>query len=637
MKIRAAVLGALITLSPTVAIADSPDGSVLINLLDVAEPRADASLLAPQSQRSTGGYSLLTAPLETDEFFVAGVTWEGPAPTAVDIRVLEHGQWGAWYALEIETGEGGRDGTEPFIAGGAEGIQVRISGDVIPKDLDLALLDGHGADNVREEAPSEASTVPLPGTESARAINADEPASEPLLETGGAGAAEPLTQADVEALAAVAAPRVIARAGWGETRVPPAWKPSYANLGSAVIHHTAGSNTYTASQAPSVVRSIHDYHTYSWGRGWDDIGYNFLVDRFGTIYEGRYGTLASAKGKMVVGGHAAPANTGSVGISVMGTYTGSVQPSASSITAIEDIIAWQFSAAGLDPEGTWTFYNSNLGRYSTVPAVLGHRDVSSTVCPGNIYPLLPSLRRSVAAKIDSAGEPVRGDNDLAIYKTNDFGPVANSIQYFGKTGDELYVGNILGNGDLPFIRRGNTFILAEGPGSPTSTRTYTLGTAGQEVYTGDIRGSGKEAIILRSGNRFDIYEDPSTNRPTSSINFGRAGDEVFVFDWDGDGMDEIAVRRGNTFYLKWMVTSGNADREINYGRRGDEVYVGSWSSNAVETITVRRGNTYYMNYTNSSGVADKQFNYGKVSDRVVVGDWDRDGRDGLGVVRDLSK
>lgn len=652
MKVRAAVLGSILVLTPTAAVAESADGPAVINLLDTADietssahaddlsssPGVQGSLDSSDSPGAADGYQLLTDPLGVDEFYVAGVTWEGKAPQSVEIRVLEAEQWGDWYSLEIEVDEGGRDGTEPFIAGGADGIQVRITGDELPADLALALTDGDGGESPREEDPAPAAVAPMPGTELDRAVNADDVISEPLLplsadapEVRSEAQAEPMTQS----LATVPAPRVIKRSEWGENRVPPLWKPASVNLGGAVIHHTAGSNSYTQQQAPGVVKGIHDYHTYSWGRGWDDIGYNFLVDRFGNVYEGRYGSLASERGKMIVGGHAAPANTGSVGISVMGTYAGTVQPSAASMTAIENIIAWQFSEAGVDPQGTWTFYNSRLGRNSTVPAILGHRDVSATVCPGNIYPLLPSLRRTVATKISNAATPWYGE-DLALYKTNDFSPIANSVQRFGESGDELYVGNVLGNGDLPFIRRGNTFIFAEGPGSPTATRTHTLGRPGQEVFTGDIEGRGRDAIILRSGNQFDIYENPAVNTPTRSIRYGRAGDDVYVFDWDGDSKDEIAVRRGNTFYLKWMVTSGNADREIDYGREGDEVYVGRWSRSANETITVRRGHRYYMSYSNVSGNADREFGYGRATDHVVVGDWDGDGLDGLGVVRDLK-
>ncbi|WP_082418286.1 peptidoglycan recognition protein family protein [Flaviflexus massiliensis] len=648
MKFRSAALVTILLATPTLAIADTPNGVTVIDLHSA--PQTDQSSLSPatgeqsSSLRTMGavdGYEILTQPLEADEFFVAGVTWEGTAPDGVDIRVLENGAWSDWYALELEIGEGGNDGTEAFIAGGAEGVQARIAGASLPSELNLVLTSGNGGEAVEETAPEAAAVAPASGTDAAESINADEVGPEKLMSTGPEGisedaVAQPRTMS-VQSTAKVPAPAVVSRAEWGETRVPPAWTPQYAKLGGAVIHHTAGTNNYTQAQAPGVVRSVHDYHTYDSGRGWDDIGYNYLVDKYGTIYEGRYGTLLSTGDQMVVGGHAAPANTGSMGISVMGNYTGSVQPTQASITSIENIIAWKFSEAGVNPKGTWTFYNSRTGTNQTVNAILGHRDVSSTVCPGNIYPLLSNIRNNVQTKIDSAGKPVRGDNDLVLYRTNDFSPISTDIQYFGKTGDEFYVGNVLGYGDLPFTRRGNLFTFATGPTSPTSTQKYTIGTVGQQVFTGDLDGDGGESLILRTGNRFDIYDNPAVNKPTRSINYGRSGDEVFVFDWDGDGNDEIAVRRGNAFHLKWMVTSGNADKVINYGRVGDEVYVGNWNGGSIDTITVRRGNTYHMSYSNVSGNADRKFNYGKATDNVVVGDWDRDGKDGIGVVRDLTK
>lgn len=149
MKVRSAVLGSILVLTPTAALADSADGAAVINLLEAADIEISStspdvrlstdSATSPASDSSGAddGYQILTAPLGVDEFFVAGVTWEGAAPESVDIRVFEGAQWGDWYSLEIETGEGGRDGTEPFIAGGADGVQVRIAGDTLPADLDL--------------------------------------------------------------------------------------------------------------------------------------------------------------------------------------------------------------------------------------------------------------------------------------------------------------------------------------------------------------------------------------------------------------------------------------------------------------------------------------------------------------------
>ena len=110
-------------------------------------------------------------------------------------------------------------------------------------------------------------------------------------------------------------PAIVSRAAWGANesirRAPPSYAPS---VRFAIVHHTAGTNTYSRDEAAAIVRGIQLYHVR--GNGWNDIGYNFLVDRFGTIYEGRYGGVD----RNVVGAHALGFNTGSTGIALLGTY-----------------------------------------------------------------------------------------------------------------------------------------------------------------------------------------------------------------------------------------------------------------------------------------------------------------------------
>lgn len=614
----------------------SPDGAVEDEETEQPgaseDPDGDGE---PSALRDTGpGYEVVTAPLETDEFLVAGVVWTGENPDQVDIRVLEDRQWTDWYTLDVEKGDEGTPGTEAFITSGATGIQVRLTGSTVPTSLDLALTSG-GAEEAELATPEESAIEPGAGSLSDPAVN-DVATDDFFVPQEGEVTQASYTPApQVQSIlgTSVAAPRIVSRSGWGMERVPRAWKPSYVELRGAVIHHTAGTNNYTEDKAPQIVRSVHDYHTYSWGRGWDDIGYNYLVDKYGNIYEGRYGTQLSGPGKMVIGGHAAPANRGSVGISVMGTYTGSVQPTSTILTALEDVIAWQFSRAGISATDTWTYVDRS-GVTRRVPAIIGHRDVSNTTCPGNIYQHLDRIRNGVQRRESNQWSWSRPNvGAVKIYKTDDFSPRSTNVQHFGARNHEIYSGNVLGRGDLPFARSGNRFYFADSASSPTTVTEVQLGSSTQEVYVGDLNGSGRDSVILRTGNRFDIYDDVTVNRPTRSINFGRRGDDVFVFDWDGDGKDEIAVRRGNKFYLKWTTESGNADRVIGYGRVGDEVYVGNWNNGRYDTITVRRGNTYYMSYSIRSGWADRKFNYGRATDEVIVGDWNRDGRDGVAVVR----
>ena len=145
------------------------------------------------------------------------------------------------------------------------------------------------------------------------------------------------------------APPIVPRTSWGADERIRRGPPSYAaDVRFAVVHHTAGKNAYSRSEAPAIVRGIQLFHVK--GNGWNDIGYNFLVDRFGTIYEGRYGGVD----RNVIGAHAMGFNTGSVGIALLGTYENSA-PSAAAEDAIARIIAWRLDVAHVDPTAFLTF------------------------------------------------------------------------------------------------------------------------------------------------------------------------------------------------------------------------------------------------------------------------------------------
>ena len=141
------------------------------------------------------------------------------------------------------------------------------------------------------------------------------------------------------------APHIVTRLEWGADESLRSGRPDYARVKMAFVHHTASGNTYTAAEAAAVVRAIYAYHTRS--LGWSDIGYNFLVDRFGTIYEGRYGGMK----KGVVGAHVLGFNTGSTGISVTGNFAGDAPPTAA-LASLEKLLAWKLKIHHLDPRGT---------------------------------------------------------------------------------------------------------------------------------------------------------------------------------------------------------------------------------------------------------------------------------------------
>lgn len=357
---------------------------------------------------STDVYDLFTAPLAVEEYSVAGITWSGNWPASVEIRVEVDGEWLDWYSLEMEKTADGNGATEPYMAAGASGIQVRAQYATAPSDFQVHLETGVGNGGTEEEADVEvADEQPAPSSTYEEATN-DSDAVQPtsLLSDLARIDNASLTMIPKGVIApdfatTLSAPKVVSRSEWGAP-AKASWRPTTVKLTGAIIHHTAGTNTYTQAQSADLVRGIWNYHTF--GQGWGDIGYNFLVDKYGTIYEGREGTLTAQPGYMSVGAHAAPANTNSVGISVMGEYT-KIQPTTESIDSVVDVLAWQFSMANINPLGTRT-YTTNAGATKTISTVAGHKDVSATACPGLIYNQLGAIRHAVAEKLSVTDAPL---------------------------------------------------------------------------------------------------------------------------------------------------------------------------------------------------------------------------------------
>ena len=128
-----------------------------------------------------------------------------------------------------------------------------------------------------------------------------------------------VTAVPARTLTQAGTPAIVTRAAWGANEEIVRARPSLAPaVRLAVIHHTAGTNSYTRAQAAAIVRGIEVYHVQ--GNGWNDIGYNFLVDRFGTVYEGRGGGIE----RNVIGAHAEGFNTGTTGIALLGNYLSAV-------------------------------------------------------------------------------------------------------------------------------------------------------------------------------------------------------------------------------------------------------------------------------------------------------------------------
>ena len=200
-----------------------------------------------------------------------------------------------------------------------------------------------------------------------------------------------------EAEALTSTPAIITRKRWGANE---SWReccPKYApSVQMAFVHHTVGTNSYSRSQSAAIVRSVYRYHTSN--RGWSDIGYNFLVDRYGQIFEGRYGGMT----RPVIGAHVKGFNTGSTGISLMGTFT-SATPTSAMQNALKRLLAWKLDTHHVPPVGKVTMTSLGnpkfpRGKKVSFNRISGHRDGQQTACPGaKAYALLPSIRSGVNA------------------------------------------------------------------------------------------------------------------------------------------------------------------------------------------------------------------------------------------------
>jgi hypothetical protein len=207
---------------------------------------------------------------------------------------------------------------------------------------------------------------------------------------------EPAEAAPVAARAS--APAIIRRSEWGADESIVRAPPWYADrLRLAIVHHTAGTNDYTAAQSAAIVRGIQRYHVLA--NGWNDIGYNFLVDKYGQVFEGRGGGIAQPVG----GAHAQGFNTGSTGVAVLGTYsTRDITTAARS--ALVKLLSWRLDVAHVDPVRALTFVSYGSDRFPAgtavrLRAVSGHRDTAYTSCPGTIlYGRLGQIAQAAAAR-----------------------------------------------------------------------------------------------------------------------------------------------------------------------------------------------------------------------------------------------
>jgi hypothetical protein len=191
-------------------------------------------------------------------------------------------------------------------------------------------------------------------------------------------------------------PPIITQAQWGASTDYDGTPEYGTEIKAAVVHHTGvdSDNKISCGQSRARLRTIQQEH---FARGYFDLGYNFVVDRCGQIFEGRSGGVDLP----VIGAHDIGFNTNTVGISYLGNYE-SAKPARAGLDAIARIVAWKFGMYGIDPTGKVTLTSGSdagvdgnkiaKGTSITLPRVFGHRDTNNTACPGaNLYPKLSRI------------------------------------------------------------------------------------------------------------------------------------------------------------------------------------------------------------------------------------------------------
>lgn len=345
--------------------------------------RALAALAAPPSPRlsehpvghlAAGAARTIRLGRSAD---LVGLQWRAPARAGMEVRFrVQGGRWTRWVSAE---GHGhGPDRPppgdtflgEPLWTGGVRELQLRAARAV--SGVRVHLVDVSGGVGARR-----------------------------LLDGHlAAAAAAALPLASPQLAAGPGQPPIIARRAWARRLSPPRVAPRYGAVRMAFVHHTENPNGYAPGEVPAMLRAIYAFHRYV--HGWNDIGYNFVVDLYGRIFEARAGGIDEP----VVGAQAGGYNLVSSGVAVLGTFSG-VPISTAARGALEGLLAWKLSLHGVPAAGRVTVRVNPAGAsYSRFPAnarvslprIAGHRDGDSTECPGEVlYGELPAIRSRVLA------------------------------------------------------------------------------------------------------------------------------------------------------------------------------------------------------------------------------------------------
>ncbi len=485
-----------------------------------------------------------------------GVTWIGPT---AGVAVRSHGPagWTEWVHLADEA-DHGDDGTRPAGARAAGPVWVGSAADAI---------------EVRPDGDVEGLAVRVSGW------SGDQPAQQRAL------------------LPTASRSPVLRRAAWGS----PGW--SHANcpegpeltrpVEAVIVHHTATTTSYGPDDVDDILRSIHRFHTRT--RGWCDIAYQFLVDRFGRIWEGRSGGIAFA----VDGGHARGFNEATTGISLIGDFDHSDVPVAA-LDAVGLLAGWKAAINDFPVDGTVRRVSGGstsipAGRAVDLPRIAAHRHVGATSCPGG-----HGFTRLGAVRAVANGYP------------------ASAAFGFGRAGDVPLVGDWDGDGsDDAVLFRAGAFHFRRGLRAGETDRVVAFGPRHAQPVLGDWDGSGDATVGVWDGRRFqllDVNRSPGllsglppalggirTVTPAVPRDFPVGRAVPLSGDWDGDGVDTLGLAADGDVVLFGDAAAQQVATRLRLGRAGDRIVVADEEQDGVDEVGLVRDGVLYLAPTGHPG------------------------------------
>ena len=567
------------------------------------------SLKARSRTLVTGAAKLMSTPQPVTGYGSVGVTWAHGTQVAEDaitlrVRTKEGNTWSKWVDMEYHDDHGpdpdsaeaanARPGTDELLVGTVDDVQVRIDTDgAPPADIKLAVIDpGIATSTTHERAAIDTGTLPsaqpavattdtttdtttdaATGSDGITAVPAEMPATDTTVSS---------SEGDLSLAATTFTPKpkIFSRAQWGaDERMRDASSLHYYEVHAGFVHHTVNANNYKAKDVPAIMRGIYAYHTQS--RGWSDIGYNYLVDRFGRIWEGRYGGVD----RPVVGAHTLGYNDDSFAMSAIGNFE-EVKPSNAMVEAYGALFGWKLSLHGVNASSTKQFVTSKYFQ-----AINGHRDAASTACPGKyLYARIPDIRKlAKQAQVGFGGRQLESNvvatpqPDIFVRRASDgqgfvipIKSVANATstaprfkagKAIAMNRDLSYAGRILNVGDwdrdgfADLVTRRKSdgrLFLYQGLGNGHLGPVRPLGTGFKSVglltATGDMTGDGYPDLMGQpKGGSMMIYPGrglQGLGTPYVAYSSVTGVKQIGVGLWDGDGApDNLVQTRGGALML----------------------------------------------------------------------------------------